>query len=68
MSNHSIYLIAYPINSALEEKIDELLFNYDHEGEEDIYACCITEIPSEEAQFTMAKMAMIATEEDSDHE
>ena len=66
MSNHSIYLIAYPMNSALEERIDELLFNYDNE--EDIYACCVTEIPSTEVQFTMAKMAMIAAEEDSDHE
>lgn len=67
MSNHSIYLIAYPMDSALEEKLDEFLLNYEND-DEDIYACCITEIPSEEVQFTMAKMATTATEEDSDHE
>lgn len=64
MSNHSVYLIAYPTNSALEERIDEFLLNYD--GEEDVYACCVTELPSDNVQAIMVEMCMAALKEDQD--
>ena len=66
MSNHNIYLIAYPTASALEERIAELLLNYyDDNDEEDIFACGVTDIPSSEAINTMKKMLAVATEEDN---
>lgn len=66
MSNHNIYLIAYPADSALEERIAELLLNYyDDNDEEDIFACGVTDIPSGEAISTMTKMLAVATEEDN---
>ena len=64
MYNHSIYLIAYPTGSALEEQIAELLLNYDND-EEDIFACGVTDIPSGETISTMTKMLAVATEEDN---
>ena len=65
MSNHSIYLIAYPMDSALEERIAELLLNYYDDNDEDIFACGVTDIPSSEAINTMKKMLAVATEEDN---
>ena len=57
MSNHNIYLIAYPSDSALEEKIEELLLNYyDDNDEENIFSCGVENVPSNEVRKTMSAM------------
>ena len=69
MSNHNIYLIAYPSNSALEEKIEELLLNYyDNNDEENIFSCGIENIPSNEVTKTMSTMLAAVIKEDADNE
>ena len=67
MSNHSIYLIAYPMDSAFEEKLDEFLLNYEND-DKDMYACCVTELPSDNVQAIMVEMCMAALKEDADNE
>ena len=67
MSNHNIYLIAYPSNSPLEERIEELLMNYyDDNDEEDIFACGVKNVPSNEIRETTSAMLDAAVEEEAE--
>ena len=66
MSNHNIYLIAYPSNSPLEERIKELLMNYYDDNEEDIFTCGVEEVPSNEIRQTMSAMLAAVVEEESE--
>ena len=69
MSNHNIYLIAYPSNSLLEERIEELLMNYyDNNDEEDIFGCGVKNIPSNEITLTMSAMLAAVVEEEAKDE
>ena len=69
MSDHNIYLIAYPSNSPLEEQIEELLMNYyDDNDEENIFACGVDNIPSDEVTQTMSAMLAAVVEEETNHE
>ena len=41
---YDIYVIAYPSGSALEEKLDEMLINYELELDRPTYACVIEDV------------------------
>ena len=69
MSNHNIYLIAYPSNSLLEKRIEELLMNYyNNNDEEDIFGCGVKNVPSNEIILTMSAMLAAVVEEEAEDE
>ena len=42
MSKYNIYIVAYPTNCSLEEKLDEMLINYDIDNE--VYVATIEDV------------------------
>ena len=41
---YNIYIVAFPQDCDLEERLDEMLMNYENDSDADLYSCIIEDV------------------------